>query len=84
MLARAPKQAVLFLLGGWLLVPPIDAQEVAKANLAILGVSLEVDRKPVATGTDIPTAVQTTHSDVDTQVGVDQPIAHADEPRPGM
>src|SRR6266404_4003037 len=33
--------------------------EIARANLNILGISLEVDRAPVATGIDIPVAVQT-------------------------
>ena len=33
--------------------------EIARANLNILGISLEVDRATVATGIDIPVAVQT-------------------------
>src|SRR6266550_6588784 len=33
--------------------------EIARANLNILGISLEVDRASVATGIDIPVAVQT-------------------------
>src|SRR5882672_1191551 len=33
--------------------------EIARANLNILGISLEVDRAPVATGIAIPVAVQT-------------------------
>src|SRR5260221_607580 len=36
--------------------------EIARANLNILGISLEVDRAPVATGIDISVAVQTIYS----------------------
>src|SRR5258708_18469559 len=39
--------------------PPLHAGEVAKADLGIVGISLEVDRNPVTTGIDIPAVVQT-------------------------
>src|SRR5436305_2512411 len=39
---------------------PLHAAEVAKADLKIVGVSLEIDtRSPIATGIDIPAIVQT-------------------------
>ncbi|MEO8033579.1 MAG: carboxypeptidase-like regulatory domain-containing protein, partial [Acidobacteriota bacterium] len=39
---------------------PLNAAEVARADLKIVGVSLEVDtRNPIATGIDIPAVVQT-------------------------
>ncbi|MDQ6799844.1 MAG: Ig-like domain-containing protein, partial [Acidobacteriota bacterium] len=70
--------------------------EIARANLNILGISLEVDRAPVATGIDIPVAVQTiyggkknddAHSPPDLSVlgdltgaGLDTPLTLATKP----
>src|ERR1051325_8984868 len=42
-----------------MLCPLLYAGEVAKANLDILGLALEVDRNPVTTAVDIPAYVQT-------------------------
>ena len=52
-----PLSAVVVLL--CLAALPARAGEVAKADLNIIGVSLQVDPKPVATGIDIPAVVQT-------------------------
>ena len=37
-------------------------EEVARANLSIVGISLEIERGPIATGTDIPVTVQTIYN----------------------
>ncbi|HKB81397.1 MAG TPA: carboxypeptidase-like regulatory domain-containing protein, partial [Thermoanaerobaculia bacterium] len=38
---------------------PLCADEVARANLTIVGMTLEIERGPLATGVDIPLSVQT-------------------------
>lgn len=50
---------VAVVLGAFLPCLPLHAGEVAKADLDILGLALEVDRNPVTTAVDIPAYVQT-------------------------
>src|SRR5438067_2360638 len=42
-----------------LLGMPAAGDEIARANLAIVGISLEIERGPIATGVDIPVPIQT-------------------------
>jgi hypothetical protein len=59
MTARILRSLAVCFVVSYAAVFPVDASEVAKADLSIVGVSLEVDRTPVATGIDIPAVVQT-------------------------
>ncbi|HJT17162.1 MAG TPA: carboxypeptidase-like regulatory domain-containing protein, partial [Thermoanaerobaculia bacterium] len=45
-----------------LLAAAASADEIARANLTINGLSLQIERGPIATGTDIPASVQTTYT----------------------
>ncbi|HEX9407114.1 MAG TPA: hypothetical protein VF975_07335, partial [Thermoanaerobaculia bacterium] len=73
-----------------LLSATANGDEVARANLSIVGISLEIERGPVATGTDIPVTVQTIYSGTpapDLSVlgdlsgpGLDAPITLATKP----